>query len=78
MEKPTFISAKKTQKLIQKHTPISKKTKTFFDCRELHSENDLTFQQVGAPSHTSHSTQNYLRLNVPGLVEYEWPPQSPD
>lgn len=40
---------------------------------------DYTFQQDGAPSHTSHSTRMFLSENCPDYIEPEmWPPNSPE
>lgn len=40
---------------------------------------DYTFQQDGAPSHTSRTTIRYLQENCPDFIEPRcWPPNSPD
>ena len=40
---------------------------------------DYTFQQDGAPSHTSRATIRYLQENCPDFIEPScWPPNSPD
>ena len=49
------------------------------DCRRLYPNGDWVFQQDGAPSHTSKTTQEYLDGATPDFIRNdEWPPQSPD
>ena len=37
------------------------------------------FQQDGAPAHTSNTTQEWLKANIPDFIrKEEWPPCSPD
>ena len=49
------------------------------DCRTLYTDNDFTFQQDGAPSHTSRITREHLDANMPKFIgEDDWPSQSPD
>jgi len=48
------------------------------DCQNL-MNSDFTFQQDGAPAHTSRQTQEWLGENCPELIKKdEWPPNSPD
>ena len=43
------------------------------------SNNDVVFQQDGAPAHRSRHTVAYPHCNVPEFIEPEnWPPNSPD
>lgn len=47
--------------------------------RLLYPNDDWIFVQDSAPSHRSHSTQEYLALNTPSFIPAtEWPPHSPD
>ena len=42
-------------------------------------ENDWTFQQDGATSHTHHLTQQWCQENFPSFISKDhWPPNSPD
>jgi|HubBroStandDraft_2_1064218.scaffolds.fasta_scaffold74716_1 transposase len=48
------------------------------DCEGL-MPNGFVFQQDGAPAHTSHHAQEWLRQNTPDFIKKsEWPPNSPD
>ncbi len=47
--------------------------------RDKFGEEMWTYQQDGAPSHTSKSTQKWLARHCPQfLTKEEWPPSSPD
>ena len=49
------------------------------DCRRLYPNGNFVFQQDGASSHTSKSTQDYLEKSVPDFIKKDqWPPMSPD
>lgn len=49
------------------------------DCRQLYPDNDYTFQQDGATSHTSNLSQNFLMQNTPNFIKKnQWPPESAD
>jgi hypothetical protein len=48
------------------------------DCRSLMGE-EFLFQQDGAPAHTSHQSQQWLKDHCPEFISKdEWPPNSPD
>lgn len=47
--------------------------------RKTFGSEHWTFQQDSAPSHKANGTQNWLRSNVPVLIDRDmWPPSSPD
>lgn len=49
------------------------------EARRLYPDGDWCFQQDGAPSHTSRTTQAWLRNHVPAFItKDEWPAKSPD
>ena len=49
------------------------------DCCHLYPDGNFVFQQDGATSHTSRTTQAYLDQSVEEFIKKdEWPPQSPD
>jgi hypothetical protein len=48
------------------------------DCETL-MQDDYTFQQDGAPAHTSRHAQDWLSQRTPDFIRKdEWPPNSPD
>lgn len=47
--------------------------------KEKFGSEPWTFQQDSAPSHKANGTQNWLKSNVPVLIDRDmWPPSSPD
>ena len=41
----------------------------------MFSGESFLFQQDGAPAHTSNSTQDWLKANIPDIIrKEEWPP----
>ena len=73
-----FIDTKKVKVNSESYQQLLEKG-LLHDCRRLYPDGNFVFQQDGATSHTSRTTQAYLDQSVEEFIKKdEWPPQSPD